>query len=197
MNKLIFKLFSLRVFVLLIFSFALAGCGITGKTVSVPHEISDKPELYFCPRQDCGKILEIHIRNASTSVHCAIYDMDLANVIGAIGSKSRSIDVRLVMDDSSGASLKGNVKLDDKRQLMHNKFCVIDKYTVVTGSFNPTSNDNFKNNNNIVVVDSKAIADNFENEFDELWNGKFGAGSKTKYPIVYVNDIKIENYFCP
>ncbi|MBI1935503.1 hypothetical protein HYS31_03605, partial [Candidatus Woesearchaeota archaeon] len=47
------------------------------------------------------------------------------------------------------------------------------------------------------VVDSKAIADNFENEFDELWNGKFGAGSKTKYPIVYVNDIKIENYFCP
>ena len=80
---------------------------------------------------------------------------------------------------------------------MHNKFCVIDTNIVITGSFNPTDNDNNYNNNNVVVIYSNTLASNYEDEFNELSNGKFGKGSKVKYPVIYINDIKIENYFCP
>lgn len=195
MNKLIFKLFGLlAVFVI--------GCSpeLTGKAAGqIPEEKSNPPEIYFCPRDDCGRIFEKHVRAANISVHCAFYDIDLDNVIGALAQKSRDIEVKVVTDSSnSEGQIKGEgVKFDNDKQLMHNKFCIIDDKIVLTGSFNPTGNDNYKNNNNVVIVYSNFLAKNYEDEFDELWKGVFGNGENVKYPALYVNDIKIQNYFCP
>ena len=80
---------------------------------------------------------------------------------------------------------------------MHNKFCVFDSSVVFTGSMNPTGNDNYRNNNNIVVIKSKALAANYLDEFMELKNGIYGKGSKVKNPVIYIGNIKVENYFCP
>jgi len=202
MNKLIYKLFYLERALGIFFLAAavlLAGCSqnITGKA-AVAYETAKSPEVYFCPGDDCGKALERHISSANFSVHCALYDLDLKGVIGSLAKKSRTADVKLVMDSSNyEGQVKGNVKLDDDRQLMHNKFCVIDNGVVITGSFNPTSNDNYNNNNNMLVVYSRILAKNYEGEFEELWNGNFGKGGNTDNPRLYVNDIEIENYFCP
>ncbi len=204
MNKLVFKLFdgkwNFAVFLILIL--ILAGCSstITGKAAAeIPKETGKSPEVYFCPKDDCGKALEAKILAANSSVHCAIYDLKLENLISAFSEKSKSIDVKIVMDsDNQKGQIKGNaVRLDNNNQLMHNKFCIIDNEFIVTGSFNPTHNDNFQNSNNMLVVYSKALADNYEDEFNELWNGKFGKGSNVKYPVVYINNIEVENYFCP
>lgn len=204
MNKLIFKLFYSKWVFALFFMIAvlLAGCiqSTTGSAINqIPSEINKNPKVYFCPQQDCGKILENHIKAANFSVHCALYDIDLKNIINALARKSRSIDVKLVMDSSNyeGQAKGDGMKQDNDKQLMHNKFCVIDNGAVATGSFNPTDNDNNYNNNNMVVVYSKTLAKNYEDEFNELWNGDFGTGSEVKYPVLYVNSIKIENYFCP
>ncbi len=204
MNKLVFKLFyPKRVFALFfIIAVLLAGCipRATGSVVrQIPNEINKNPKVYFCPKQDCGRILEEHIKTANFSLHCALYDIDLKNVINALASKSKGIEVKLVMDSSNyEGQVKGNgVRQDNDRQLMHNKFCVIDEGVVITGSFNPTDNDNNYNNNNVIVIFSDALAENYEDEFDELWNGNFGNGNKVKYPVLYINNIKIENYFCP
>ena len=204
MNKLIFKLFYSKMFfglffVLLIVLFG--GCSqITGKaTEQIPKETNKNPEVYFCPREDCSKVFETRIKSANSTVHCAFYDMNLKNIISSLAKKSKIIDVKLVMDSSNyREQIKGDgVKLDDNGQLMHNKFCAIDGKIVMTGSFNPTDNDNYNNNNNIAIIYSIALAKNYEDEFDELWNGKFGKGSKVKNPLLYINNIKIENYFCP
>ncbi|MBI2653456.1 hypothetical protein HYX02_01460 [Candidatus Woesearchaeota archaeon] len=180
----------------------LVGCipKITGKAISqIPKETGRTPEVYFCPGDNCGKILEKHISSANISANCAFYDIDLKNVISPLARKSRDIDVKVVIDNSnSDGQIKGDgVRTNNGEQLMHNKFCIIDDKIVITGSFNPTDNDNNLNNNNIVVIYSALLAKNYEEEFSELWNGKFGSGNKVKYPIMYINNIKIQNYFCP
>ncbi len=201
MKKLVFKVFC-RNFILsslILVTILIFGCkeSITGSSI---FEESGKPvEIYFCPGDNCGKILENYIKSSNISIHCAFYDLDLKNVIDALSKKSSSADVRLVMDGAnSEGQIKGSgIKFDDSKQLMHNKFCVIDKSIVIAGSFNPTDNDNNYNNNNIIIIYSKILAENYEDEFKELWNGKFGEGSKVKYPKLNLNGVSIENYFCP
>ena len=196
MIKLIFKSFYP---VLALFLISLLGCGqITGKT-SVPYETAKNPEAYFCTETDCSKVFESKIKSANFSVHCAFYDIELKNIINALAKKSKEIDVRVVIDNGNyDGQIKGEgVRIDDEKQLMHNKFCIIDNDVVLTGSFNPTDNDNNYNNNNVMAIYSSILAKNYEEEFEELWNGGFGKGSKVKYPASIINGIKIENYFCP
>src|SRR3989344_2274533 len=191
MKKLIFKVFCWAV------AISLFGCGFAVKDV-VPREQSSATEVYFCPRENCSSVFEREIINAKSSVHCALYDLNLENLISAFYSKSKAIDVKLVMDETSeDTGLKGNVRFDGSSQLMHNKFCIIDDFIVLTGSFNPTFNDNNLNNNNLIILHSKFLSSNYEDEFDELWSGNFGKGSRVQNPAVYLNDAKIENYFCP
>ena len=47
----------------------------------------------------------------------------------------------------------------------------------------------------MVIIASSYLAQNYEEEFKELWNGIFGAGGFVTNPIVYVNDIKIQNLY--
>ena len=201
MNKLVFKLFCLKgLFGLLLAAIVfLSACSITGNVAQIPEETAKNPEVYFCPREDCSKVLESSIASANNSVHCAFYDLNLKNVINELSMKSKNADVKLVIEkDNYEEQIKGNaVKLDSNPSLMHDKFCVIDDYIVVTGSFNPTENDNYKNNNNVVVFYSKSLAANYEDEFNEMWEGVYSKGDKVKNPIIYINSMKIENYFCP
>ncbi len=201
MKTLIFKLFCRNFILLLLLLVTILAFGCNGRITgnSIIEESGRPIEAYFCPEDNCGKILENEIRNSNVSAHCAFYDLDLRNVIDALSKKSRSADVRIVIDSTNNdGQIKGSsVKFDDNNQLMHNKFCVIDKSIVITGSFNPTDNDNNFNNNNAIIIESKFLAENYEDEFDELWNGKFGEGNEVKYPKLSLNGVSVENYFCP
>ena len=160
----------------------------------IPEETSLPPEVYFCPQDDCEEHLINVIKNAN-SVDCAFYDLDLVDLISELKAKN----ARLVIDEENTAEVKGLNYVDNEnaRGLMHNKFCVIDKKIITTGSFNPTENGNLKNNNNLIIIHSEYLAKNYEAEFNELWNKEFGSGNKVEYPVIYFNDKKIENYFCP
>lgn len=199
MNKQIFKLFH-RIIVLsslIVVTFLIFSCSITGSVVR--EENQKNPEIYFCPKEDCSKVLEKHVSSANSSVHCAIYDLKLRNVINALAVKSRTADVKIVTDNSNNeGQIRGEgLKEDSPNQLMHNKFCIIDRSAVITGSFNPTDNDNYRNNNNVIVIYSNTIAQNYEDEFNELWRGTFSGGKEVKHHKVIINGIEIENYFCP
>jgi len=160
----------------------------------IPKETSIPPEVYFCPQDDCEEHLINTIKNADT-VHCAFYDLDLVNLINVLKEKN----AKLVIDKENTERVNGLDYVDNEntRGLMHNKFCVIDNKIITTGSFNPTENGNLKNKNNLIIIHSEYLAKNYEAEFQELWNKKFGSGDNVEYPVIYFNDKKIENYFCP
>jgi len=190
--------------VLLIVVLLLSGCTgePNGKVLEqelIVRETAKPAEVYFCPEDGCREHLLDLLQNADDYIHCALYDLDLPEIIDLLKEKQDEIDVKIVTDKDNSEKISDLNPVDNegKSQLMHNKFCIIDGDKVFTGSFNPTENCNFYNNNNMLIVYSKYLAENYEDEFQELWNNKFGSGEKVKYPVVYLNEKKIENYFCP
>ena len=181
----------------------ISGCSPpTAQVIKQPILIettNSEPEIYFCPREDCEQHLLNLLDEAKTSIHCAFFDLDLQKVIALLEKKSKTIDVKIVTDNDNYKNIEylDFVKHDNRSAFMHNKFCIIDNKKIFTGSLNPTQNDAYKNNNNMIIIESKYLAENYEDEFNELWNGEFGKGDYVKNPVIYLNNIRIENYFCP
>jgi len=180
----------------------ISGCtdnpvGKVIKTPEIVRETSQPPEVYFCPQDGCREHLLDLIKDGKQSIHCALFDLDLEEIINEL--KQKEVEVKLVIDKENVGGINGLdfVTNDGTSQLTHNKFCVIDGKTFFTGSFNPTERGNFYNNNNIIIISSKYLSENYEKEFQELWNKDFGYGEIVEHPIVYLNNKRIENYFCP
>jgi len=182
-------------------SFILIGCSNidSNAVVNLAKEDISEPLIYFCPKDNCEDVLISYVNDSKESVHCALYDIDLERLLAVFSEKSKNVDVKIVVDNDnwdSEFSGKGIIK-DTKSQLMHNKFCIFDSSIVLTGSFNPTENDAFKNNNNVIIIESRLLSNNYELEFNELWNYNFGKGQINFEPVLYLNGKRYENYFCP
>ncbi len=186
-----------KILVVLLIVF-LSGCTIpTGQVTKGPKIIREngKIEVYFCPQDECKEKLVEFLGEAEQSIHCVLFDLDLPEVKNEL---KREIDVKLVTDVKNvDESKELNPIVNPGYQLMHNKFCVVDGKKFFTGSFNPTERGNFYNNNNMLIIESEHLVKNYEDEFEELFGETFSGGDEVKYPIVYLNDIRVENYFCP
>src|SRR3989344_6331677 len=184
------------VFILL--TIFLSGCSINNAvTTEIYPEDQGTIEVYFCPHQDCEKQLVSFLDSAKQSIHCAFYDIGLKSVQEKLLEKEKQIEVMVVTDDDYLKKFDHPFVKPDSHGLMHDKFCVIDWKKVSTGSMNPTGNDAHKNNNNLLLIESVLLAENYEDEFQEMWNGIFKKGSKVKNPSLLLNGKRIENYFCP
>jgi phosphatidylserine/phosphatidylglycerophosphate/cardiolipin synthase-like enzyme len=138
------------------------------------------------------KLIE-RIDQAQRTIHIAAFEFDLAPVADAlIAAQKRGVKVQWVTDDEYGIEAdedaevelfarleKAKIKVehDERAALMHNKFWIFDGQTVWTGSTNVTVNGNFRNNNNVIVIESPEVAAIYEREFAEMWNGEFGPTS--------------------
>lgn len=104
--------------------------------------------------------------------------------------ENNNIDIQLIVDkDYKGedellsrlAEAGGLVYIYDEPHhknlaTMHNKFCVIDGETLVTGSFNWTNNAEKNNQENIIIVKSPKLAQQSLKEFKRLRDSKFTKG---------------------
>jgi phosphatidylserine/phosphatidylglycerophosphate/cardiolipin synthase-like enzyme len=154
-------------------------------------------EVVFCPHQDCeGKLLEF-IDSATESLHCAFFEVDLDVIREKLLEKEKVIDVKVITDDQYLYEFDHPFVKTDRSGLMHNKFCIVDDVKISSGSMNPTGNGAFKNNNNLLFIESSVLAKNYEDEFSEMWAGEWKKGDNVLNPVVEVSGIKIENYFCP
>ena len=149
------------------------------------------------------------IDDARLSVHAAMYSLTLHDVRDALlRAHRRGIDVKVVMEsdnldaqDPQMLKEAGIPLLGDRRQgLMHNKFIVVDGMEVWTGSMNFTSSGAYLDNNVMMRLRSKEIADDYEAEFNEMFvDDHFGPepASKTPSPRVTVDGTLVEVYFSP
>ena len=170
----------------LIILLILTSCSI-GPTIVEEQE--SEIQVYFCPQDFCQEKI-IELIDKSTDIKCAFYDLDLPELINTLKQKNAHV----ILEDKNALN---EFDTGYSYALMHNKFCVFDNSTVFTGSMNPTVRGNYYNNNNIVIIKSKALARNYLDEFDELENNIYGSGSKVKNPIIKMGETKIESYFCP
>ncbi len=61
------------------------------------------------------------------------------------------------------------VRQDGNSQFMHHKVIIIDRQTVIFGSFNFTDNANRQNDENVVIVHDPTFASFFVEEFEAVW----------------------------
>ncbi|MBN1486830.1 MAG: phospholipase [Anaerolineae bacterium] len=147
------------------------------------------------------------VNGAQQSVDIAAFDFDLERVADALTAvHNRGVRVRMVVDtdnlDLEEMELlqKAGIPVvdDDRDAFMHNKFVIIDGYQVWMGSWNLTDNGTYRNNNNVLVIDSQRLAENYTAEFKEMFeDSAFGVTSPddTPHPFVEINGIQFENYF--
>lgn len=153
------------------------------------------------------------IDSAKTSIHIASFEFDLTPVTEAlIAAKKRGVDVRWVTDDEHGLEADEEpghgqfellqeagieVRDDGRSALMHNKFWIFDSEWVWTGSTNITVNGIFKQNNNVIAIRSTKLAEIYEREFQEMWNGEHGPRSPSTLDqqSVTINDTPVRVLF--
>lgn len=62
------------------------------------------------------------------------------------------------------------VKTDNSEKFhMHHKFAIIDNAVVITGSFNWTSQAVLNNQENILFIENKGLAQQYTDEYNHLW----------------------------
>ena len=135
------------------------------------------------------------IDTAKTSVDVAGYDFDLMDVADALArAKGRGATVRMVTDTDTltnkDAAVQAAFKLlrdagipivDDQRSpIMHNKFTVVDREWVQTGSWNYTDGDTYHLNNNLIIVHSPELAANYAAEFAKMFEKRQFGPTKDK-----------------
>lgn len=152
-------------------------------------------EILFCPSDDCYNRV-IQLFSSSEEAYCAFYDLDY-EIYKAIKDAT---NLNLLIDEDN--CIKDyNSECIHSSGLMHNKFCIFDKEVVLTGSLNPTENGFFKNNNNVLIINSSCLADAYLDEFQEiskLDNSSSGLNEINEFNKIIVDGQEIiEFYFCP
>jgi phosphatidylserine/phosphatidylglycerophosphate/cardiolipin synthase-like enzyme len=152
-------------------------------------------EVHFCP--DCQNEFNLFLMQAQESIHCALFELNIPSTKAILKERAKLIDVKIIIDNNYQKKFNTSFTKYDSWGLMHNKFCILDNKLVSTGSMNPTVNGMKKNNNNLILINSKLIAKNYENEFQEMLNNTFKKGNPTKTPGINLNHTKVFTYFCP
>jgi len=165
----------------------------TGMTVREEGSI----DVVFCPREDCWGVFQA-LLNSSSSAQCALYTA-APEVLSLISKVPNST---ILLHYKTYASLSKKYEFPSitpaySDGIMHNKFCVLNESLVITGSWNPTEADSFRNNNNMLIIHSRTLASNYEEKIKEIsLRLKFRYSPKVRHRIL-ISGEAVENYFCP
>jgi phosphatidylserine/phosphatidylglycerophosphate/cardiolipin synthase-like enzyme len=146
---------------------------------------------------------------ARLSVDVAAYDLNLYDVRDALlAAHERGVQVRMVVESDNFAGEEMQqlaaagipIVTGTASDFMHDKFVIIDRYQVWTGSMNYTLSDAYDNRNNLITLSSTRLAQNYETEFNEMFlQRRFGPSSPadTPFPQLEIDDHLVETYFSP
>lgn len=160
---------------------------------------------------------------AQKSIDITSFDFTLPSVVTAlINATKRGVVVRIVLDEKNGDHILNAAQSANKQDfdalkaiqdagiqvvdggrsngLMHNKMIIVDGTTLFMGSWNMSYNDTYRNNNNLLQINSQKLIVNYQAKFNELFvNKKFGTkalvGALT--PQLTLDGVAVENYFSP
>jgi cardiolipin hydrolase len=138
-------------------------------------------QCYFFPNPENQKHLVNIIRSCKKSLDIAMFTVTNNTLSEAIKEVyKRGVNVRLITDDVCCKMLGSDiyelarfgipVKTDNSvKNQMHHKFAIIDNCVLVTGSFNWTAKAVNQNQENILVLEDKQMANKYTQEYNRLW----------------------------
>jgi phosphatidylserine/phosphatidylglycerophosphate/cardiolipin synthase-like enzyme len=165
--------------------------------------------------------LAAFVEEARKSLDIAIYDFKLGGEVAAVvaeairSAAARGVAVRFAynVDHRRPIAVPPPPRIDADLvarlgvpseaipgvpDLMHHKYVVRDRGAVWTGSTNWTDDSWSREENLIVIVDSEALANSFELDFEQLWRSRTVAGSGDVDPeSIEIGASNVRAWFCP
>ncbi len=148
----------------------------------------------FSPSGNCSSHIMRVIGQARKEILVAVYAFTSDDIAWAlVKARERGVKVQVVVDlefdrenptskvsflERRGLAVRrisgiNNGKAGRGSGLMHQKFAVIDRSVVLTGSYNWTlSADKFNHENLLLFRDAGGLAEEYRNEFFRLWGTK-------------------------
>ena len=140
---------------------------------------SSSVTVCFTPEGNCRELILSEIEDAKKTLDIAIYSLTNLEISSAlVAAKSRGIDIRVITDNeqSQNQYSKAQYLADsgipvryDGYGYMHHKFAIIDNAMVITGSYNWSNSAETRNDENVVFIRSRDVAETYTSEFDRLW----------------------------
>lgn len=151
---------------------------------------------------------------AQKTIDVAVFDLRLPSLVDAlIRAAERGVRVRVLVDyQANGGAPEFAAAVEKLEQrgvavvrnhrsaLMHNKFAVIDSQLLWTGSMNFTPNDAYRNNNNMLRIESAALIQNYNQIFERLFLLRAQEAPSKIIPnprVILDKNIVVESYFSP
>jgi cardiolipin hydrolase len=136
-------------------------------------------ETCFAPDQPCAFKLIKFIESAKKSIDVAIFDITDKRVAQAIIDQTgKGIRIRMVTNrrtrDSTGAyqMLKDAhvlVRVGKQKGIMHNKFTLIDRHRLETGSYNYSYGAANSNQENQLYLSTPSVVEAYRDRFEKMW----------------------------
>lgn len=145
-----------------------------------PAEEPPRPRVYFSPGDECLNAIRGLLERAKKTVDICVFTITDDRIADEIlETAGRGVAVRIITDDDKSldagsdiSRLKSRgvpIRCDRSEYHMHHKFAVIDRETVLTGSYNWTRGAARNNEENLVVHQDLGLASEFIVEFERLW----------------------------
>lgn len=136
------------------------------------------PEVFFSPKGGCTAAIVREIESARSSLLIQAYSFTSAPIAASVvEAQRRGIRIQVLLDKSnrtekySAADFLAHagvpVFIDAKHAIAHNKIMVIDKTTVITGSFNFTKAAEESNAENLLIFRSATLAARYLENFSD------------------------------
>ena len=143
-------------------------------------------EIKFARSESVADVIISHLQEATTSIDGALYRFNHPGLAQAMEEAAeRGVRIRLLVDGNKYKEsrttqelLSGGVipfRLAFGRQgrgsKMHHKFVILDRQTVLTGSYNWTNESEDENQENLLVLRDAYSVGAYTQEFEALWAG--------------------------
>ncbi len=136
-------------------------------------------EIYFAPEDNVMAEIISEVQEASSSVHFYAFSftsnplgdavlerlgsgVEVAGIFEVRGADTEASECRRLLQNNANVTLDGNPKV------LHHKVMIIDRKTVIFGSFNFSNNADEGNDENTIIVHDPVLAEAFEQEFLRL-----------------------------
>ena len=137
--------------------------------------------LYFTPPADVAAAVIDVINQSQSEVLVQAYGFTHTGIAQAlVKAQERGVRVGVLLDQKSETTNRYVVELftannirmrfDGKHAIAHNKVMIVDDSIVITGSFNFTNSAQTRNAENLLVLRSADLAQNYKANWQEHWN---------------------------
>jgi phosphatidylserine/phosphatidylglycerophosphate/cardiolipin synthase-like enzyme len=135
-------------------------------------------QVYFSPNGNCTEAIVGEINKAKSEILIQAYSFTSKDIAAAIvKAHKRGVRVEIILDKSNisakysagdfTAHMGVTTYIDSKHAIAHNKIMIIDRGTVITGSFNFTQAAEKRNAENLLILKNRELAKIYLNNWNK------------------------------